>query len=95
MSCKTCKYKAPGEIPGEGETVCNNGESGCYEEIVLNKSNIIGIINAHQEEIDELEAELPNIKNDSAKRVVQNRIAYLQDNQYRYKLQAKAWEMEV
>lgn len=30
MSCKTCKYKAPGEIPGEGEAVCNNGKSGCY-----------------------------------------------------------------
>ena len=44
---------------------------------MLDKSNIIGIINAHQEEIDELEAELPNIKNDSAKRAVQNRIAYL------------------
>lgn len=62
---------------------------------MLNKSNIIGIINAHQEEIDELEAELPNIKNDSAKRAVQNQIAYLKDNQYRYKLQANAWEMEV
>lgn len=62
---------------------------------MLDKSNIIEIINAHQEEIDELEAELLNIKNDSAKRAVQNRIAYLQDNQYRYKLQAKAWQMEV
>ena len=65
------------------------------EIIMLDKSNIIGIINAHQEEIDELEAELPNIKNDSAKRAVQNRIAYLQDNQYRYKLQARAWGMKI
>ena len=62
---------------------------------MLNKSNIIKIINAHQEEIDELEAELPNIKKDSAKRAVQNRIAYLHDNQYRYKLQARAWGMDV
>lgn len=62
---------------------------------MLDKSNIIGIINAHQEEINELEAEIQSIKNDSAKRAVQNRIAYLEDNQYRYKLQARAWEMEV
>lgn len=34
MSCKTCEYKVSGEIPGEGEAVCNNGESGCYEEAV-------------------------------------------------------------
>ena len=27
MNCKTCKYKTPGEIPGEGE-------SGRYEETV-------------------------------------------------------------
>lgn len=33
-SCETCKYNAPSEIPGEGETVCNNGESGRYEETV-------------------------------------------------------------
>lgn len=62
---------------------------------MLDKSNIIGIINAHQEEIDELKAEIQSIKNDSAKRAVQNRIAYLQDNQYRYKLQARAWGMDV
>lgn len=62
---------------------------------MLDKSNIIGIINAHQEEIDELKAEIQSIKNDSAKRAVQNRIAYLQDNQYRYKLQARAWEMKI
>lgn len=65
------------------------------EIIMLDKSNIIGIINAHQEEIDELKAEIPSIKNDSAKRAVQNRIAYLEDNQYRYKLQARAWGMDV
>lgn len=34
MSRKTCKYKAPGKIPGEGKSVCNNGESGHYEETV-------------------------------------------------------------
>lgn len=34
MSCKTCEYKVPGEIPGEGEAVCNNGKSGCYGDTV-------------------------------------------------------------
>lgn len=34
MSCKTCKYIVPGEIPGEGEAVCNNGKSGCYGDTV-------------------------------------------------------------
>ena len=62
---------------------------------MLDKSNIIGIINAHQEEIDEMKAEIQSIKNGSAKRAVQNRIAYLEDNQYRYKLQARAWGMKI
>ena len=34
MICKTCEYKVPGEIPGEGEAVCNNGKSGCYGDTV-------------------------------------------------------------
>lgn len=34
MSCNTCQYKSPGEIPGEGESVCNNGESRHYEDTV-------------------------------------------------------------
>lgn len=34
MSCKTCEYKAPGKIPGEGDMVCNNGMSARFEETV-------------------------------------------------------------
>lgn len=25
--CGACKYHVPGEVPGEGDWVCNNGES--------------------------------------------------------------------
>lgn len=28
--CGTCKYHVPGEVPGEGDWVCNNGESEYY-----------------------------------------------------------------
>ena len=34
MSCNTCKYKVPGEIPGEGDMICNNRESVRFEETV-------------------------------------------------------------
>ncbi len=34
MNCDTCEYKFPGEVPGEGEWVCNNGESERYAETV-------------------------------------------------------------
>lgn len=37
MSCNTCQYKSPGEIPGEGKWVCNNGESSFYgDDVRLN-----------------------------------------------------------
>lgn len=28
--CGTCKYHVPGGAPGEGDWVCNNGESEYY-----------------------------------------------------------------
>ena len=28
--CGTCKFHVPGEVPGEGDWVCNNGESEYY-----------------------------------------------------------------
>ena len=34
MNCDTCEYKFPGEVPGEGEWICNNGESERYAETV-------------------------------------------------------------
>lgn len=28
--CRNCKYHVRGGVPGEGEVICNNGESGEY-----------------------------------------------------------------
>ena len=28
--CGTCKFHVPGEVPGEGDWICNNGESEYY-----------------------------------------------------------------
>lgn len=30
MNCGTCKYHIPGEVPGEGDWICNNEESEYY-----------------------------------------------------------------
>lgn len=60
---------------------------------MYNKENIMYIINDHQKEIDELKSELNEIKSESIKKIVQNEIEYLEDNKYRYELQAKAWSM--
>ncbi|MDT2525998.1 hypothetical protein P7D73_22390 [Enterococcus raffinosus] len=61
---------------------------------MLNKKNIMGIIQDHQDEIDQLEYELEQARQwcmlESVK-AQSNRLAYLKDNQCRYKLQAKAW----
>lgn len=60
---------------------------------MYNKENIMDIINGHQKEIDELKSELNEIKSESIKKIVQNEIGYLEDNKYRYELQAKAWDV--
>jgi hypothetical protein len=61
---------------------------------MLNKKNIMGIIQDHQDEIDQLEYELEQARQwcmlESVK-AQSDRLAYLKDNQHRYKLQAKAW----
>ena len=62
---------------------------------MVTKSNIVQIINKYQEEIDELRADLINIYSKNSRRIIENRISYLEDNMYRYKLQAKAWGIEV
>ena len=57
----------------------------------ITKSNIEEIINQHQREINELESELKLVNTPGAKRAIKDRLSYLRDNMYRYKLQAKAW----
>lgn len=58
---------------------------------MYNKENIMDIINDHQKEIDELKSELNEIKSESIKKIVKDKIGNLEDNKYRYELQAKAW----
>ena len=66
------------------------GESG-----MLNKYNIKDIISDHQREIDEIRAELTITHIPHARKALEDRISYLQDNMYRYKLQAKAWGIDI
>ena len=62
---------------------------------MLNKNNIMDIINDHQKEINELEESLKSTTNASVKSAINNRLSFLYDNQYRYKLQARAWGIDV
>lgn len=62
---------------------------------MLDKNNIMKIINDHQREIDEIREELKITHTPHARHALEDRISYLQDNMYRYKLQAKAWGIEV
>lgn len=62
---------------------------------MLNKSNIMGIINDHQREIDEIRDELKITHTPHARHALENRISFLQDNMYRYKLQARAWGIKI
>ena len=62
---------------------------------MVNKNNIIEIIKDHQREIDEIRDELRITHTPHARHALENRISFLQDNMYRYKLQAKAWGIEV
>lgn len=62
---------------------------------MYNRNNIMDIIKEHQKEIDELNLQLLVITNESVKNAVKGRLSFLQDNMYRYKLQAKAWGLDV
>lgn len=62
---------------------------------MVNKNNIIEIINDHQREINEIRDELKITHTPHARRALENRISFLQDNMYRYKLQARAWGIDV
>lgn len=63
---------------------------------VLNKENIMDIIQSHKAEINEISSELIKVKElgleiPELTKAAQNRLAYLYDNKYRYEIQAKAW----
>ena len=65
------------------------------ERVMLNKYNIKDIISDHQREIDEIRSELTITHTPHARKALEDRISSLQDNMYRYKLQAKAWGIDI
>lgn len=62
---------------------------------MLSKNNILEIINNHQREIDEIREELKITHTPHARHAMEREISNLEDNMYRYKLQAKAWGIEI
>lgn len=61
----------------------------------MNKSNIKEIIASFDRGITEMKLELAKPHSESVKRLIQKEIGNLEDNCYRYKLQAKAWGIKV
>lgn len=62
---------------------------------MLNKSNILEIIKDHEKEMAEIRIELMKADSDIVKRSLRGELNFLEDNCYRYKMQAKAWGIEV
>ena len=62
---------------------------------MLSKSNIVEIIKAHEKEMSEIRIEIMKTDSDIAKRALKDKLNFLEDNCYRYKLQAKAWGIDV
>lgn len=62
---------------------------------MLNKSNILEIIKDHEKEMSEIRIEIMKTDSDIAKRALKDKLNFLEDNCYRYKLQAKAWGIEL
>lgn len=62
---------------------------------MLSESNIVEIIKADEKEMAEIKIELMKTDSDIVKRALKDKLNFLEDNCYRYKLQAKAWGIEV
>lgn len=58
---------------------------------MYNRENIMSIIDEHQREINVLEAELKSATSEAVIGAIKDKLSFLYDNQYRYKLQARAW----
>lgn len=58
---------------------------------MLNRNNIITIINEHKKTIDEIEKEISQINSPVVTDILKKKLEVLKDNKYRYELQAKAW----
>lgn len=62
---------------------------------MYDKDNILEIIADHQRDIGKVKAELQKTDNEVVKTALQKELNFLEDNQYRYKLQARAWGLQV
>lgn len=62
---------------------------------MLNKSNIKGIIQEHEKEISEIKEELSKTDSGLVKKCLKEKLSFLEDNCYRYKMQARAWGLSV
>ena len=62
---------------------------------MLNKSNILEIIKDHEKEMADIRIEIMKADSDVVKRALKDKLNFLQDNCYQYKLQAKAWGIEL
>ncbi|VYT09994.1 Uncharacterised protein [uncultured Clostridium sp.] len=62
---------------------------------MLSESNIVEIIKVDEKEMAEIKIELMKTDSDIVKRALKDKLNFLEDNCYRYKLQAKAWGIEV
>lgn len=62
---------------------------------MLSESNIVEIIKVDEKEMAEIKIELMKTDSDIVKRALKDKLNFLQDNCYRYKLQAKAWGIEI
>lgn len=62
---------------------------------MLSESNIVEIIKVDEKEMAEIKIELMKTDSDIVKRALKDKLNFLEDNCYRYKLQAKAWRIEV
>ena len=62
---------------------------------MLNKSNILEIIKDHEKEMAEIRIAIMKADSDIVKQALKYKLDFLEDNCYRYKMQAKAWGINV
>ena len=62
---------------------------------MLSESNIVEIIKVDEKEMAEIKIELMKTDSDIVKRSLKDKLNFLEDNCYRYKMQAKAWGINV
>lgn len=62
---------------------------------MVTKSNIKEIIRQQQKRVDDMKSELSLVYTPYARKALNDEMAVLEDNIYRYKLQARAWGIDV